>query len=97
MNSKGRDERYVRCLTRYLDKHVTVIQSPRGVIRLFAGVKKARHHLELGLRNLLNYLEATGVNKDYLNSLRKALPKIKQYIDVRIPEKREVRILQRAC
>ena len=74
----------------YLDKHVTIIREPMDMIRLFAEVKRGRRNLWLGLRNLFNYLEAVGFNVDYLNSLRKALPKVKCDIDLKVPSEDDI-------
>ena len=88
--SRGLNERYRRGLIRYLDKYVTVIRGPGDVVRLFAGVRRARHHLALGLRNLFNYLEIEGFSAYRLSLLRRALPKIRQSIDVRVPSEGEI-------
>ena len=74
----------------YLDKYVTAIREPMDVIKLFAEVKKGRRHLWLALRNLFNYLEVIDFNVDYLNSLRKALPKVTCNVDLKVPSEDDI-------
>jgi len=74
--------RYQADLIAYLDKYVTKIDSPTDIIRIFAKVKHGRRHVWVALRVLFNYLESIGYSTDYLNNLRKALPKIPSESDI---------------
>jgi len=74
----------------YLDKYVRIISSPMDIIRCFAKIEKGRRHVWLGLRVLFNYLEAMGYNVDYLNGLRKAIPKVNCGIDLKVPEEHSI-------
>jgi intergrase/recombinase len=69
---------------------VSVINEPFDIIRLFSKVKHSRRHLILALRKLFSFYEALGVDKDYLNSLRVALPKVPCGIDLKIPEENQI-------
>ncbi len=44
----------------------------------------------LAIRILLNYYETIGYNKDYLDSLRNAIPKFRSGIDLKIPTEKEI-------
>ena len=84
------DERWAKNLVRYLDKYSPIINKPLDVIALFSTVKTAKRHLVLALRTLFNFYEAIGFSKDYLDSFRKALPKVRCGIDLRIPSETEI-------
>jgi intergrase/recombinase len=60
------------------------------VIRCFAKVKRGQRDLWLGLRAIARYLEVLGFNKDFLDGLRKAMPKIQCGIDLKIPEEASI-------
>ena len=81
---------YQRDLIAYLDRYVTIIGSPMDIIGMFSKVKSGRRHLWLGLRVLFNYFESLGVDGDYLNLLRKALPKVKCGIDLNVPSEETI-------
>jgi len=81
---------YQRDLIAYLDRYVTIIGSPIDIIGMFSKVERGRRHLWLGLRVLFNYVEALGVDGDYLNLLRKALPKVKCGIDLNVPSEEAI-------
>ena len=81
---------YQRDLIAYLDRYLTIIGSPMDIIGMFSKVEHGRRHLWLGLRVLFNYLEALGVDGDYLNLLRKALPKVKCGIDLNVPSEEAI-------
>jgi intergrase/recombinase len=78
--------RYQKCMLSYLDKYVKAISSPMDVVRCFNSIKKGKRNLWLGLRVLFNYLESVGYNKDFLDALRKAMPKVQCGIDLQIPD-----------
>ena len=60
------------------------------IIKMFNSIKAGRRHLWLALRALFNYLEAIGFNLEYLNILRKSLPKVKCGLDLKIPTEKEI-------
>jgi intergrase/recombinase len=92
LDAKRFSEGYKADMLRYLDKHVTVIQYPMDIIRVFAKVQKGQRHLWLGFRAIFNFLEATGYSTEELSVYRKALPKVSCGIDLKVPE--EPSILQ---
>jgi hypothetical protein len=53
---------------------------------MFSKIKRGKRHLVLALRTLFNFYEAVGVDKDCLDVLRKALPKVQCGIDLKIPD-----------
>jgi hypothetical protein len=59
----------------YLDKYVIDISGPRDIFHLFSKVKRAKRHVILSVRLLLNYYETLGINSNYLDILRKAIPR----------------------
>ncbi|HEX68881.1 MAG TPA: hypothetical protein ENG10_01120 [Candidatus Bathyarchaeota archaeon] len=91
LKSRGLNPRYIECMLRYLDKYVTVINGPMDILRIFSGLTKGQqHNLSRGLRNLFNFLEMQGFNKNYLDILRKNIPKDEVGFDLRIPSELEI-------
>jgi len=84
LRSKRCDPRYEEDILSYLDRYVTIIKKPSSVFNAFVGIEQGRRHVWLGPRGLFNYLEAACFNMDYLNGLRKALPKFPDG-DLRVP------------
>ena len=81
-----------KAMVNYLDRYVTVVRSPMDIIRVFNGLSAGRQHqLNRALRALFNYAEIMGSHKDRLDPLRKAIPKDKIGIDLRIPSEDEIR------
>lgn len=77
----------------YLDRFVGSqhVKSPLDVMRLFHGLTVGQqHHLNRALRALLNYHEALGMEKSWLDTLRRAIPKDKIGIDLHVPEPEDV-------
>jgi len=102
LGSKKFNERYVSCMLSYLDKYVKVISGPLDVLRVFSGLTAGQqHNLSRGLRNLFNFLEAQGWSKQYLDVLRKNIPKDEVGFDLRIPSPEEVvyslRVMSKGC
>jgi hypothetical protein len=86
LESKRFNRRYVKCMLSYLDRYVTVIRRPMDVVRVFSDLTVGQqHNLSRGLRNVFNFLEAMGFNKDYLDVLRKNVPKDEVGFDLKIP------------
>ncbi len=92
MESKGYNPITAKTMVRYLDRYVTTaIQSPMDVIRLFSGLSIGQqHHLNRALRAFFNFLEITGFSRDWLDRLRKAIPKDQIGIDIRVPEEQAI-------
>jgi intergrase/recombinase len=84
------DELTIKDMLRYLDKYEPVLKDPQDVITLFSHVPASKRHLILGLRVLFNFYEVLGCSKEYLDALRKALPRIECGIDLKIPTESEV-------
>ncbi len=80
----------VNDVLRYLDKFGVNFLGPQDVIHLFSGVNRAKRHLILAVRILLNYCETLGYEKKYLDSLRAAIPRVKSGVDLRIPSEKEI-------
>jgi intergrase/recombinase len=57
---------------------------------MFSKIKRGKRHLVLALRTLFNFYEAVGVDKDCLDVLRKALPKVQCGIDLKIPDEAKI-------
>jgi len=81
-------------LIRYLDRFVGSkrISSTMDVLRLFNGLSVGqRHHLNRALRALFNYFEMLGGDANFLDGLRKAIPKDRIGIDLHVPEPNEIK------
>ncbi|MEM2779563.1 MAG: integrase [Candidatus Bathyarchaeia archaeon] len=102
LESRRFNGRYVKCMLSYLDKYVSVIRGPMDVVRVFAGLTEGQqHNLSRGLRNLFNFLEAQGFDKEYLDVLRRNIPKDNCGFDVHIPSEDEIiaslRVIAKGC
>ena len=74
----------------YLTRYVTEVREPFDVIALFSRISRGKRHLVLALRTLFNFYEVIGVDSDYLDSLRKALPTVRCGIDLKVPEEAKI-------
>ncbi|MEM2792851.1 MAG: integrase [Candidatus Bathyarchaeia archaeon] len=91
MESKGRSKEYIRDVISYLDKYVSIISCPEDVIKLFSSCERGRDHLDKALRNLFNFYEVVeSYPEDFLNRLRKAIPKIRTGVDYKEIEEPEL-------
>jgi intergrase/recombinase len=90
LSAHGYSTKYIDDLLHYLDEYVTAIKGPSDIISIFSRVKRGCRHVWLSLRVLFNYLEIMGYNVDYLNVLRKALPKIGCGVDLKVPEEQAI-------
>jgi len=91
--SKRYNPATARTMVNYLDRYIKYIGSPGGIIRAFNGLSTGQqHHLNRALRALFNYLEIVGYGKDWLDRLRKAIPKDQTGIDLRVPEEPQIRL-----
>jgi len=81
-----------KSLISYLDKYVTEVGSPIDVMRLFKDLTVGQaHHLNRALRAWFNYLEITRqASKEYLDVLRKAIPKDGVGVDIKVPSEKEI-------
>jgi intergrase/recombinase len=79
-------------LIHYLDRYVKEpIKCPMEVIRLFNGLSVGQqHHLNRALRAFFNFLEVMGFDKSWLDGLRKAIPKDRIGIDIKVPEEQAI-------
>ncbi len=75
----------------YLDRYSPTITSPLDVNALFSRVTVAKRHVVLGLRVLFNFYETLGVEKAYLDCLRKTLPRVECGVDLKIPVESKIR------
>jgi intergrase/recombinase len=67
------------------------------VINIFAELTQGqKHNLNRTLRNLLNFLELKGYSKDWLDILRKDIPKDEVNLDLNIPSEEEIIISLKA-
>jgi len=85
LKSRGLDPQTAAARISYLEKYLPVVSGPADVIALFAEVKTAREHVIKALRAWFNFYESMGIDKSFLDGLRKALPKVQHGIDLRIP------------
>ncbi|MBS7636847.1 hypothetical protein KEJ37_05895 [Candidatus Bathyarchaeota archaeon] len=84
-----------KTLISYLDRFVTQpIKEPLDVMRLFSPLTVGqRHHLNRALRAWFKCLEINmpdGRFKEFLDSLRKVIPKDEVGIDVKVPEEEQI-------
>lgn len=93
MDSKGYNPKTGKTMVRYLDRYVKgAIESSMDVMRLFSGLSVGQqHHLNRALRAFFNFLEILGYSKDWLDRLRKAIPKDRIGIDIKVPEEQAIR------
>jgi len=90
MVSRGYSDQYRKDVLRYLSRYVGEICGPSDVIDVCSNVQRGRRHLVLALRVLFNFYEAMGVDREFLQALRDALPKVKCGIDLKIPSESEI-------
>ncbi|MFC1487066.1 integrase [Thermoproteota archaeon] len=80
----------VEDVLRYLDKYPVSFREPQDVISLFCKVKRAKRHVILAIRLLLNFHETLGFDKYYLDRFRNAIPKVRCGIDLKIPSETQI-------
>ncbi len=90
LESMDYSEGYKADVLRYLSMYVGEISKPFDIVSMFSKVKRGRRHLVLALRVLFNFYEAMGFDKASLDVLRKALPKVKCGIDLKIPSEAKI-------
>ncbi|MEM3697506.1 MAG: integrase [Candidatus Bathyarchaeia archaeon] len=82
-------------MVNYLDKFVKEpITAPIDVMKMFSGLSVGqRHHLNRAIRAWLKCLEINKPNgqfKEFLDALRKAIPKDEIGVDIKIPEETQI-------
>ena len=61
------------------------------IVRIFSKLTQGQaHNLNRGFRNFLNFQELKGVSPDYLNSLRKAIPRDTRGYDLNVPDETQI-------
>jgi intergrase/recombinase len=91
LKSKKFNERYEKGIFSYLDKYVGTIRGPMDVLTVFSKLTRGQqHNLSRGMRNLFNFFEAQGFSKDYLDVLRKNVPKDETSFDIKVPLPEEI-------
>jgi len=77
----------------YLDRYVQgEIKEPFDVMRIFADLSAGQQHqLNRGMRAWFNYLQMTQqASEEFLNALRKAIPKDQTGVDVNVPDEKDI-------
>jgi intergrase/recombinase len=91
VDSRGLNPEYAEKIIRLLERFSPRIRGVRDVIRLFGGVSQGvRHNLVNAVRNLFNYCELIGYPKWWLDQLRRALPKDRVGVDLKVPSEGEI-------
>ena len=85
LGSRDYDKGYAKDIVSYLDRCVKTIKNPLDAALLFGRVEHGKNRLIKALRVLFNFYEVLGYSKDYLDSFRKALPKVQCGIDLKVP------------
>jgi len=76
IESKHHSKAHEIALINNLDRYVTVIEKPMDIINIFSRLTVGQqHNLNRATRALFNLYELMGVDKDFLATLRKAVPK----------------------
>jgi intergrase/recombinase len=92
LRSRGLSEDYWVGMLRHLDRFSKPIHVPLDVARVFDGLSVGqRHGLIRAVRNLLKFYEFQGfAGKDWLDLLRKNIPKDEVGFDVNVPDEAAV-------
>jgi intergrase/recombinase len=90
LQSEDYSEYFRKDVLSYLRRYVKEIKEPFDIISIMSKVNRGKRHLVLALRTLFNFYEAVGVDKEYLDSLRKPLPKLQSGIDLKIPSELQI-------
>jgi len=91
MKANGRSLSYIERCVLYLNKYVSELSKPGDVVELFEKCRRGRNHLDRALRNLLKYYQLVeGYPEDFIDRLRKAIPRIKTGVDYREPVEDEI-------
>ena len=91
LDSKRYNKHYRNSILSHLDRYVNVIVEPMDLVRSYASLTDGQlHNLNRALSVLLKFYELKGVNPNYLNALRKALPRDNVGIDLYVPTEDEI-------
>jgi len=82
---------YKRSIINNLDRFAPQLSGPLDVVKLFDGLSAGRRHCLLySLRNLFNFCELMGFPKEFVDRLRRALPKDMVGVDNYVPSENEI-------
>jgi intergrase/recombinase len=92
---RGRElnwEHSVESMLRYLEKYAKPIREPMDLVNLFKDLTNSqKRHLKNGLRNIFNFYEVQGLaDKEWLDLLRKNLPRTSVGVDLKVPNDEEI-------
>jgi intergrase/recombinase len=91
LTSKRYSTLYSKSIVSYLTKHVESLSEPMDVVRISAKLTSGQqHNLNRALSALLSFYEIKGCNPDFINALRKAIPKDNIGVDLNIPAEQEI-------
>jgi intergrase/recombinase len=86
LESKRYSAGYTKTILSYLTRHIQEITSPMDIVKAYANLTYGRqHNLNRALSVLLKFYEIKGYPKDFLNSLREAMPKDNIGFDLKVP------------
>ncbi|MEM2564533.1 MAG: hypothetical protein QXQ42_02425, partial [Candidatus Bathyarchaeia archaeon] len=83
----------VKEMLSYLDRFLgdKLLRGPEDIIEVFSGLSGGQiHQLDRALRAFLNYCLLKGYPEDWIKLLKKAIPKEPEFVDLKVPEEREV-------
>jgi len=92
LKSRDLSREHIRKILRHLNRFAKPIAKPMDLTGLFTGLGDSqKRHLLNALRNLFNFYETQGLaSKDWLDLLRKNLPKVSIGVDLKIPTEEEM-------
>ena len=91
LGSKHYNKHYRKAILSNLKRHVSVIGEPMDIVRVSSTLTEGtRHNFSRAVSALLKFYELKGVNPNYLNALRRALPEDGCGIDLNIPSESEI-------
>ena len=91
LQSKHYNENYAKSILSYLSRHVGIIREPMDIIRICSNLSNGQqHNLNRALSALIKFFEIKGYDMDFLNSLRKAIPRDNIGVDLKIPSEQEI-------
>ena len=82
---------YARSILSYLNRFVGELREPMDIVRACSPLTSGQqHNLNRGLRALFNFYELKGFDANFLNAMRKAIPKDNIGIDCKVPSFEEI-------
>ena len=86
LDSKNYEKQYRRNILRHLELYIGIIREPMDIIRASSNLTDGqKHNLNRALSALLRFYELKGIDPNYLNALRKAIPRDTDFIDLYVP------------